>query len=30
MTLEELVAELAQGTLRPAYLLVGEEGLLRE
>ncbi len=30
MTLEELRAELARGELRPAYLLAGEEALLRD
>jgi DNA polymerase-3 subunit delta len=30
VTPEQLGAELAQGTLRPAYLLAGEEALLRE
>ena len=30
MTLEELRSELAEGTLRPAYLVAGEEPLLRD
>lgn len=30
MTLEELTAELAAGTLRPAYLIAGEEALQRD
>ena len=30
MTLEELHAELAAGTIRPAYLIAGEEPLQRD